>query len=172
MAFPTGYGSEVKVVSEDQLQIFSKGIFVQEGSSGTHFDHGQFEIKTVPVYSPPNRKGLLYLLRVTIGCILPIGYRELLTWIQTWIFFSIGVKELFEPIVLKKKATGFWSFQQHFFFFFWEIDFWVTLGDFYGKNAKLGREICIWLKNWLRWNEIWCAADNHNVCKRIFRFEL
>ena len=32
--------------SEDPLQIFLKGIFVQEGSSGTRFDHGQFEIKT------------------------------------------------------------------------------------------------------------------------------
>ena len=41
------------VGSEDQLQIFLKGIFVQEGSSGTRFDHGQFEIKTFPIYAPP-----------------------------------------------------------------------------------------------------------------------
>ena len=41
--------------SEDPLQkIFLKGIFVQEGSSGTRFDHGQFEIKTFPIYAPPN----------------------------------------------------------------------------------------------------------------------
>ena len=46
-------GSEVTVGSEDPLQIFLKGIFVQEGSSGTCFDHGQFEIKTFPIYSPP-----------------------------------------------------------------------------------------------------------------------
>ena len=41
------------VGSEDQLQIFLRGIFVQEGSSGTHFDHGQFEIKTFPIYTSP-----------------------------------------------------------------------------------------------------------------------
>ena len=27
-------------------------IFVQEGSSGTRFDHGQFEIKTFRIYAP------------------------------------------------------------------------------------------------------------------------
>ena len=32
---------------------FSKGISVQEGSSEKHFDHGQFEIKTFPIYAPP-----------------------------------------------------------------------------------------------------------------------
>ena len=32
---------------------FLKGIFVQEGSSGTRFDHGQFEIKTFPIYTLP-----------------------------------------------------------------------------------------------------------------------
>ena len=46
-------GSEVMVRSEDPLQIFLKGIFVQEGSSGTRFDHGQFEIKTFLIYTPP-----------------------------------------------------------------------------------------------------------------------
>ena len=30
-----------------------KGIFVQEGSSGTRFDHVQLEIKTFPIYAPP-----------------------------------------------------------------------------------------------------------------------
>ena len=46
-------GLEVTVGTEDPLQIFSKGVFVQEGSSGTCFDHGQFEIKTFPIYAPP-----------------------------------------------------------------------------------------------------------------------
>ena len=32
------------VGSEDQLQIFLKGIFVQEGSSGTNFDHGNLKL--------------------------------------------------------------------------------------------------------------------------------
>ena len=46
-------GSEVTVGSEDPFQKFPKGIFVQEGSSGTRFDHGQLEIKTFPIYTPP-----------------------------------------------------------------------------------------------------------------------
>ena len=46
-------GSEVTVGSEDQLQNFLKGVFVQERSSGTCFDHGQFEVKTFPIYAPP-----------------------------------------------------------------------------------------------------------------------
>ena len=46
-------GSEVMVGSKDQLRIFLKGTFVQEGSSGTRFVHGQFEIKTFPIYAPP-----------------------------------------------------------------------------------------------------------------------
>ena len=40
--------SEVKVGSEDQLQFLLKGMFVQEGSSETGFNHGKFEIKTFP----------------------------------------------------------------------------------------------------------------------------
>ena len=35
------------------FKIFLKGIYVQEGSSGTPFDYGQFEIKTFPIYAPP-----------------------------------------------------------------------------------------------------------------------
>ena len=31
------------VGSEDPLQKFLNGLFVQEGSSGTRFDHGKFE---------------------------------------------------------------------------------------------------------------------------------
>ena len=33
--------------------IVLKGISVQEGSNGTRFDHGQFEIKTFLIYAPP-----------------------------------------------------------------------------------------------------------------------
>ena len=33
--------------------VFAKGVFVQEGSSGTRFEHDQFEIKTFPIYAPP-----------------------------------------------------------------------------------------------------------------------
>ena len=45
--------SAVTVGSETHFKDFLKGIFVQEGSCGTHFDHGQFEIKTFPIYAPP-----------------------------------------------------------------------------------------------------------------------
>ena len=38
---------------EDTLKIFLKGKFVQKGSSGICFDHGQFEIKTFPIYTLP-----------------------------------------------------------------------------------------------------------------------
>ena len=41
--------------------------------------------------------------------------------------FLIRVKELFEPIVLRKKGNGFLLFLKAFS---WEIDLWVTLGDF------------------------------------------
>ena len=46
-------GSEVRVGSEDRLNFFFKGYIFQEGSSGTHFDHGQCGIKPFPIYAPP-----------------------------------------------------------------------------------------------------------------------
>ena len=39
------------------FKIFQRNsltLFVQEGSSRTCFDHGQFEIKTFPIYARPN----------------------------------------------------------------------------------------------------------------------
>ena len=54
--------------------------------------------------------------------------------------FPIRVKELFEPIVLRKKGDGFLLFLKAFS---WETDLWVKLGKFTVKNAKLGREIRI-----------------------------
>ena len=47
------------------------------------------------------------------------------------------MEELFEPIVLWKKADGFMFFLKAFS---WEADLLVTLGDF---MVKLVREICI-----------------------------
>ena len=38
-------GKMVTMGSEDPFKKFSKGIVRQEESSGTHFDHGQIEIK-------------------------------------------------------------------------------------------------------------------------------
>ena len=54
LSYRSNWGSEVMMESEDPLQNFWKGIFVQEGSNGTHFDPGQFGIKTFPIYSRPN----------------------------------------------------------------------------------------------------------------------
>ena len=53
--------------SEDTLKIFLKGIFVQKGSSGTCFDHGQFEIKTFPIYTSSE-------FIVVIGMIMIVAY--------------------------------------------------------------------------------------------------
>ena len=54
--------------------------------------------------------------------------------------FSVGIKELIEPIVLWKKADGFLFFLKALSS---ETDLLVTLTDFTVKNAKFGREICI-----------------------------
>ena len=50
LTFPIDYvgGLRLTVGSKDQLQNFFKGHFCSGGSSGTRFDHGQFEIKTFP----------------------------------------------------------------------------------------------------------------------------
>ena len=55
LAFPIGYvgGLRWRWGLKTIFKIFLKGIFVQKGSSGTRFDHGQFEIKTFPIYAPP-----------------------------------------------------------------------------------------------------------------------
>ena len=42
------------------------------------------------------------------------------------------------------------------------MDLWVTLGDFYGKKCKIGKGNLYLTENWLSWNEIRCAEDNHN----------
>ena len=58
-----------------------------------------------------------------------------LLYLKNHELFSITVKELFEPIVLRKKTTSFCSFQKHFlekpFFFFFFF--------FYGKKYKIGK---------------------------------
>ena len=55
LAFPIGYVGVLRWRwgLKTNFKIFSKGIFVQEGSNGTRFDHGQFEIKTFPINAPP-----------------------------------------------------------------------------------------------------------------------
>ena len=59
--------------------------------------------------------------------------------------FSIRVKELFQPIVLRKKQTNKQTKNDGFLLFLKvfssETNLLVTLGDFTLKNAELGREI-------------------------------
>ena len=106
---------------------------------------------------------------VTTGCIWPIGYSVLLPWIQTSLsknlkLFSIRVKELFEPIVLRRKGDWFLlvlkAFSQ-------EFDLWITLGDFKVKKCKIGKGNLYLAENRISRNEMWCAADNHNYMCHI-----
>ena len=55
IAFPIGYVGSLRWRwgLKTNFKFCLKGIFVQKGSSGTCFDHGQFEIKTFPIYTPP-----------------------------------------------------------------------------------------------------------------------
>ena len=63
-----------------------------------------------------------------------------LRYLKNLKLFLIRVKELFEPIVFRKKGDGFLLFLKAFS---WETDLWVTLGDFTVKDAKFGKEIFI-----------------------------
>ena len=58
-----------------------------------------------------------------------------------------------------------------------KIRAWVLdLMWFYCNKRKIGKGNLYLTENWSSWNEMRCAADNHNyvshMCKRIFRFEL
>ena len=50
-----------------------------------------------------------------------------LRYLKNLTLLSIRVKELFKPIVLRKKADGFLLFLKAFS---WETDLWVTVGNF------------------------------------------
>ena len=73
--------------------------------------------------------------------------------------FLIRVKELLEPVVLRKKGDRFLLFLKAFS---WETDLWVTQGDLKLKIRKIGKGNLYLTKNPLSRNEMWCAADNHN----------
>ena len=80
--------------------------------------------------------------------------------------FSIRIKELSEPIVLRKKGAGFLLFLKAFS---WETDLWVTLGDFTVKKRKIGKGNLYLTENRLSWNEMCCAADHNNYMCHIIR---
>ena len=83
--------------------------------------------------------------------------------------FSSRVKELFEPIVLRKKGDGFLLFLKAFS---WETDLWVTLGDFAVKKPKIGKGNLYLTENRLSRNEMLCSSDNHNNMRHICAKEL
>ena len=79
--------------------------------------------------------------------------------------FSIRVKELFEPIVLRKKGDWLLLFLKAFS--------WETARWFYGKEGKIGKGNLYLTEKWLSWKEMFCAVDNRNymchiMCNRIF----
>ena len=49
------YDAQPRIPETREIMHILKGIFAQEGSSGTHFDHGQFEIKPSLFMPRPNK---------------------------------------------------------------------------------------------------------------------
>ena len=74
--------------------------------------------------------------------------------------FSIRIKELFEPIVLHKKKKR----RQVLKSIFLRNRSLSNARWFYGKKkkCKIGKGNLYLTENWLGWNEMCCAADNHN----------
>ena len=121
----------------------------------------------------------LYLIKivqlfiaVATGCILPIAHRVHLEfkfrYIKMLILFSMKVKELFEPLVLRRKADGsllFWKA------FSWETDLWVTLGEHnWGGKYVFNWKSIEWKQNGVLQKSQWCLS--HIMCKRISRYIL
>ena len=107
---------------------------------------------------------VLLEVHALLGCIFPIGYSVLGTLNSNFAIlntriFSIRVKELFEPIVLRQKGDGFLLFLKAFS---WETNLWVILGSFTVKKRKIGKGNLYLTENQWSWNKICCAADNHN----------
>ena len=73
--------------------------------------------------------------------------------------FSTRIKELFESIVLLRKADGLFAL---FKACSWETDLWVKLGGFMGKKCKTVKENLHSNKNWLSKNTMWCVAAHQN----------
>ena len=70
--------------------------------------------------------------------------------------FSItSVKQLFEPIVLRKKATGFNSKS-----IFLRNRSFSNTGWFWGKKCTIGKGNLYLTENQLSWNKMWCASDD------------
>ena len=84
--------------------------------------------------------------------------------------FSIRVKELFEPTILKKKKRRVFALFKSIFLWYQYLSFarWFTV-----KNVQIGRGDLYCIKYWLSWNEKCCAVNNHNnymchICAKGF----
>ena len=83
-----------------------------------------------------------------------------LRYLKNQKLFSIRVKELFEPIILRKKRRRVFALFKSMFLRNRSLP--VMLGDFYDKKRKIGKGNLYLTENRLSWNEISYAADDHN----------
>ena len=83
-----------------------------------------------------------------------------LRYLKNLKLFSIGIKELFEPIALwkKKRQQGFALFKSIFL----RNQSFSSARWFYGKKRKIVKGNLYLTENWLHRNKIWHAADNHS----------
>ena len=94
-------------------------------------------------------------------------------YLETWNYFQSEVKELFEPLLLRKKGDGYPHFLKHFL----EIPISdVTLGDFTVKTQNLeGKSVFNWKLIKLKRNVV-CGCKSQlyvsHMCNKTFKFEL
>ena len=102
------------VGSKNPLQNFLKGIFVQKGSSGTGFDHGQFEIQTFPIYPRPNKYGRTHHIGslVVVSFFLFLFFLHLHSWnyaeIRNCSFKSSEIRTAFLSLVSVEVYLSHW----------------------------------------------------------------
>ena len=97
-----------------------------------------------------------------------------LSYLKNLKLFSIRVKELSEPIILRRKRRWVLAL---FISIFLRNRFLNDIRWFYGKKRKIGNGNLYLTENWLSWNEMCCASYNHNyMChtyaKEFLKFEL
>ena len=87
-----------------------------------------------------------------------------LRYLKNLKLFSIRVKELFEPIVLRIKRRRVFAL---FIIFFLRNQSLSNARWFYGKKHKIRKDNLYLTENWLERNEIWFAEDNHSFMCHI-----
>ena len=91
-------------------------------------------------------------------CYLIFKRRCLKTW-KNW--FNYSKRIIWACSFCEKKGDGFFGLFKSIFLRNQSLSRPNAMW-FYGKNAKLEREICILTENRSNRNEMWCAADSHN----------